>query len=150
MKLNQKKWFIGISIIFGTVILISTMSLSQNTVYFYKPEEALQQSARLSQKVIKVGGIVKPGSVSWEPESVKLTFMLSNEKKDIDIEVTHFGSPPDLFKEGQGVIAEGKLSSDGLTMRARTLMVKHSEEYIAPGEDTQEKYLLENAILEAP
>ena len=121
MRLNQKKWFIGISILFGTVVLISTMSLSQNTVSFYNRRRLCSNLLDFLKEWSRLEALSSLVQLNGNPKMSDL-HLCSPTKKDIVIEVTHIGSPPDLFKEGQGVIAEGKLSNDGLTMRARTLM----------------------------
>ena len=108
----------------------------------------VEKAPEIQDKTIKVGGMVKTGSVNWDPESLKLEFILSN-LKGVDIAVTHVGTPPDMFKENQGVVVEGKLADDKASaMTSKKLMVKHSEEYKVPEahQKSQEKELLEKSI----
>ena len=106
------------------------------------------EGSEIQFNTIKVGGMVKTGSVDWDPENLKLSFILSN-LKGIDIRVNHSGTPPDMFKENQGVVVEGKLdNAEASSMTSKKLMVKHSEEYKIPEahQKSQEKELLEKSI----
>jgi len=145
-KKSTAKWIVGGTVIAGTVIALSFLSIGENAVYYYQPEEAVEMSERLSSREIKVGGMVKEGSVDWAAEAVNLTFILTN-MAGVEIEVQHRGSPPDLFKPGQGVIAIGRISPNGKNFQAKRLMVKHSEEYKAPGEGvSMDKQLLKDSL----
>lgn len=146
MQKKQRKWFIGGLIIAATVVSMSVLSLKNNTVYFYTPDEAVEKYQELREKTIKIGGMVQVGSVEWTMDTLHLKFTLS-DLNGSDIVVEHRGStPPDMFKEGQGVVVEGTLDSkDHFT--ARTLMVKHSEEYKAPDDQhSVDKNLLKKSI----
>ena len=146
-KSNRFKWTVGILIIAAAIGLIATTQLSSNVVYFYTPDEAYAKASEISGSTMKVGGMVVPGSVVWKPESLDLGFLIS-DLKGHEINVSHKGTPPDMFKEGQGVVVEGLLSADGKNMSSRRLMVKHSEEYKKPGDHagTPNKELLEKSI----
>lgn len=146
-KSNRFKWTVGILIIAAAIGLIATTQLSSNVVYFYTPDEAYAKASEISGSTMKVGGMVVPGSVVWKPESLDLGFLIS-DLKGHEINVSHKGTPPDMFKEGQGVVVEVLLSADGKNMSSRRLMVKHSEEYKKPGDHagTPNKELLEKSI----
>ena len=146
-KSNRFKWTVGILIIAAAIGLIATTQLSSNVVYFYTPDEAYAKAAEISGITIKVGGMVLPGSVVWQAENLDLAFTIS-DLKGHEIKVSHKGTPPDMFKEGQGVVVEGLLLADGKAMTSRRLMVKHSEEYKKPGDHagTPNKELLEKSI----
>lgn len=132
-KKSNKKWVLGGSVIIAAVVSLSFLNLGDNLIYFYTPAEAFAKSADLSHKTIKVGGMVKSGTVDWTPEDLALDFMMTDYEGH-DIQVYHKGTPPDMFKEGQGVVVEGRLAADGKTMTSHGLMVKHSESYEAPKE----------------
>jgi cytochrome c-type biogenesis protein CcmE len=144
---KSAKWLIGIGIIAAAIIAISMTQLSSNIVYFFTPDEAQAKAADLSGQNIKVGGMVVPGSVDWKAEALDLSFTMS-DLKGHEIRVKHRGTPPDMFKEGQGVVVEGSISADGKSMTSRKLMVKHSEEYKKPGSHTGDlnKELLEKSL----
>lgn len=146
-KSKSTKWLIGIGIIAAAVIAIASTQLSSNVVYFFTPEEAYAKAAEISGQNIKIGGMVVPGSVVWKAEALDLSFTIS-DLKNHEIRVSHKGTPPDMFKEGQGVVVEGNLAPDGKSMASRKLMVKHSEEYKKPGSHTGDlnKELLEKSL----
>jgi cytochrome c-type biogenesis protein CcmE len=145
-KKNSAKWIIGALVIAGAVIGMSFLSLNDNLVYFYTTGEALAKANDLAAKNIKVGGMVKPGSVQWEPEKLALNFVVT-DLKEHEIAVSHRGTPPDMFKENQGVVVEGKIDPSGKSMTSKHLMVKHSEEYKKPGDHaTMDKALLERSL----
>ena len=89
---------------------IFRLNFGDNVVYFYTPSEVVEKAPKIQFNTIKVGGMVKTGSIKWDPENLKLSFILSN-LKGIDIEVNHSGTPPDMFKENAGVIVEGKITT---------------------------------------
>ena len=145
-RARQQRWLIGGVVIAATIIAISFLSLDSYTVYFYTPSEASAKAPDLTGKVIKVGGMVKPGSLSWKPEDLSLQFVLT----DLDgheIAIQHHGTPPDMFKENSGVVVEGRINENGHQFVAQTLMVKHSEEYKPPEMGHSiDKILLEKSI----
>lgn len=144
MKKKNKKIFVGLSIIFVTIVLLSFLQLSQSLVYFYTPDEVLKDPTAFKDKTIRVGGMVLPQSVKFE--SLILDFIVS-DLKGSDIEVSYKGTPPDLFKEGQGVVVEGSMDPSSKTIKATKLMVKHSEEYQKPdAEHSYDKELLKESL----
>lgn len=146
IKAASTRWLLGAIVIGAAVIAIATAQLGDNVVYFYTPDEAVAKAAELSKKNIRVGGMVVPGTVDWQAQNLSLAFTVS-DLKGHEIRVTHNGTPPDMFKENQGVVVEGYLAADGKTMTAKTLMVKHSEEYKSTGDHaTMEKSLLEKSM----
>lgn len=145
-KKSKNKWIIGGVIIAGTIIGMSLLSLDDYTVYFYTPNEAAAKAATLQDQDIKVGGMVIPGSVTWKAEELALNFSIS-DLNGVVMNVSHKGTPPDMFKESQGVVVEGRISSDGHSFVAKTLMVKHSEEYKIPDQKhSVDKQLLEKSL----
>ncbi len=132
MKKNKSnlKWYIGGSIVLGTIVIISTLNL--NVVYFYTASEASAKYESIKTADIKVGGLVKPGSINWTPETLQLKFIVL-DNYGTELNVIHKGTAPDMFKEGQGVVVEGRLSSPN-SLVSKKLLVKHSEEYKVPGE----------------
>ncbi len=132
-QLTRYKWLLGGLIIAGTLAGMTFLTLDKFSVYFFTPDEALAQSQTLSQREIRVGGMVEGGSVVWDPQTLNLSFILSN-LKDTRIKVHYKGAPPDMFKENSGVVVEGRIISTGTEFTAKKLIVKHSEEYRAPHE----------------
>lgn len=109
--------------------------VSQSVVYFVTPSELRAQP--VAGKAYRLGGMVQPGSLKWEPRSLDLAFVLSDGKTSVP--VRHKGTPPDLFAEGRGAVVEGTWSGDGY-FKASTILAKHSEEYKAPAGDAQAGY----------
>jgi cytochrome c-type biogenesis protein CcmE len=127
----KSKWLIGALFIGGALLAISVITMKQYSVYFYTPKEAKDQAMTLSEKEIKVGGMVQSGSLKWDSASLSLSFVLT-DLQGTDIQVRYYGSPPDLLKESAGVVAQGRILQTGTLIQATKLMVKHSEEYKVP------------------
>lgn len=145
-KKGSTRWIIGGVIIAGAIVGMSVLSLNNNLVYFYTTGEAFAKATELEGQTIKVGGMVKPGTVQWKPEDLALNFIIT-DLKEHEIAVSHRGTPPEMFKESQGVVVEGKIGPTGKTMTSKHLMVKHSEEYKKPGDhSTMDKALLEKSL----
>jgi len=118
----------------GVVIAIALgylvyAGLTQSAVYFVTPSELL--AAPSPGKAYRLGGLVAPGSLTWDPQSLNLTFTLTDGTTTVP--VRHKGTPPDLFGEGRGAVVEGKWTGEGY-FQAAMIMAKHSEEYRAPTE----------------
>jgi cytochrome c-type biogenesis protein CcmE len=102
-------------------------ALDSNLSYFFSPTEvALDKAPR--ERVFRVGGLVEPGSVQ-RGEELTVRFRVSDNAHKV--EVAYTGILPDLFKEGQGVIAQGRLGSDGVFI-ADEVLAKHDENYMPP------------------
>ena len=113
--------------------------LGNNLVYFLTPGELLAKGDSVFDKPVRLGGQVVPGTVKWNAQQLDLTFVMRDAKGTVNVHSTK--APPQMFREGQGVVVEGKLNRAG-TFEANNLMVKHSSEYKAPhnGEKPEEIY----------
>ncbi|MDR7428271.1 MAG: cytochrome c maturation protein CcmE [Armatimonadota bacterium] len=98
-------------------------------VYYLTPSELLAQGERAAQRAVRVGGLVVPGSKVWDPTARRLEFSLTDGSTTVTVQ--YVGTPPGLFREGQGAIAEGIWEPGGV-LRARSIIVKHSEAYAPP------------------
>lgn len=107
----------------GVYIILS--HLRENIVFFYTPSEI---EKILTDQQIRIGGLVKENSVQ-KLSANKVNFTITDHKHDIVI--TYSGILPALFREGQGVVAEGKLGKDNIFI-ARKLLTKHDENYRPP------------------
>jgi len=116
--------FLVISI---SVIFFIFKSLEENIVYFFSPTEIYNKSNISFNEKIRVGGLVKEGSVSKEITSLK--FIITDLKNEII--VSYNGSVTNLFSESKGVIAEGKLK-DKKVFVADKILAKHDENYMPP------------------
>ena len=97
---------------------------------YITPEKTLAATKLVTRgKAYRLGGMVKPGTLRWDPRSLDLSFTLSDGLAAVP--VRHHGAPPDLFGEGRGAVVEGTWTPDGY-FKAGLIMAKHSEEYKAP------------------
>ncbi len=134
--MNRKAKFIaGGLVIVAALAYLVYAGVSQSSVYFVTPGEL--QAAPVAGKAYRLGGMVKPGTLKWQPKSLDLTFVLSDGQASVP--VRHKGAPPDLFAEGRGAVVEGTWSGDGY-FKASLILAKHSEEYKAPHEPSQSGY----------
>jgi cytochrome c-type biogenesis protein CcmE len=132
---RRAKFLAGGLVIVGALAYLIYAGVSQSVVYFVTPSEL--GAAPVPGKAYRLGGMVKPGTLVWNPKRVELTFALSDGQAVIP--VRHKGTPPDLFAEGRGAVVEGTWSGDGY-FRASLIMAKHSEEYKAPHDPDQAGY----------
>ncbi|KZX60269.1 cytochrome c biogenesis protein CcmE [Halioglobus sp. HI00S01] len=103
-------------------------ALRGNINLFFPPAEVAAGKAPIGQ-AIRVGGMVKEGSVTRSDNSLEVYFVITDFSADVPI--TYEGILPDLFDEGQGAVASGKLDADGV-LRATEVLAKHDENYMPP------------------
>ncbi|HWT80269.1 MAG TPA: cytochrome c maturation protein CcmE [Candidatus Acidoferrum sp.] len=129
MRRLRWKYVIAGLVVLGALAGLIYSGVRDSMVYFYTPSEVSQQQAQLRGKALRVGGMVVNGSIRWDPQTLLLTFQLTDGRGTVP--VRHTGTAPDLFKEGAGAVVEGTWTPDGY-VRASTIMAKHSEEYKPP------------------
>lgn len=141
MTTKKSKWgalaAVGVLVIaFGWLIY---GGLDSNVVYFLTPKELLAKGAAGYDKPMRLGGQVKPGSVVWDEQKLDLRFAVTDGTGEIVVQSK--GAPPQMFKDGQGVVVEGRYGHDGV-FKSTSVMVKHSNEYKAPakGERPSDMY----------
>ena len=105
------------------------MALNQNINLFYSPEEIIAGEAPVD-RVIRAGGMVVDGSVVRSSSDLGVTFEIS-DLRESQVTVQNRGILPDLFREGQGIIARGRLMGDGIFL-ADEVLAKHDENYMPP------------------
>ncbi|MFQ5829211.1 MAG: cytochrome c maturation protein CcmE [Candidatus Methylomirabilia bacterium] len=133
---TKGKFLVGAAVIVAALAYLIYAGVSQSVVYFVTPSELLADPT--PGKAYRLGGLVTPGSLTWEPRTLNLSFSLSDGQATVP--VRHKGTPPDLFAENRGAVVEGTWAAEG-HFRATTIMAKHSAEYRAPeGEGTQPGY----------
>ena len=127
-KVKSRIFFLVITLISaGIVIFIILRSLEQNVVYFLSPTEIYNKTNITFDKKIRIGGLVKMNSIS--KDEISISFIITDLKKEII--VSYEGIVPNLFSEGKGVIAEGKLK-DKKYFIASKILAKHDENYMPP------------------
>jgi len=103
-------------------------AFNSNLVFFFSPTQVANGEAPTS-RAFRIGGLVEEGSIKRQADGLTVNFVVTDTAKSIP--VTYTGILPDLFKEGKGVVAEGKLGSDGL-FNATQVLAKHDENYMPP------------------
>ena len=128
-KKVKSRIFFLVSLIFAAslVIFFTLKLLEENVVYFFSPTEIYNKSDISFSKKIRVGGLVKVGSTNREANI--LNFVITDLKNEIS--VSYNGLVPNLFSEGKGVVAEGKLK-DRKYFIADKILAKHDENYMPP------------------
>jgi len=106
--------------------LLAASALKDEAAYFYTPNEAKLKHVEPG-RAIRLGGMVVKGSLSHAPDGVTLDFQVTDGKATVP--ATYRGIPPDLFKEGTGVVAEGAFDPSGRFV-ATELLAKHDERYM--------------------
>lgn len=130
MKPRHKKLSIIIASIaalgFSAALVLD--AFQSNLVFFFSPTQVVANEAPQG-KSFRIGGLVEKGSVKRQSNGVTVNFVVTDTAKVIPVVYT--GILPDLFKEGKGVVAQGKLSSDGI-FHADEVLAKHDENYMPP------------------
>jgi len=127
--MKRTRLLLAAAIVGAALIYLIIGGLRGSIVYYLTPSELRAQSQADPDRTIRLGGQVAPGSKQWNPSALELRFVLTDGK--VSVPVHHRGAPPDLFTEGQGAIVEGTVGPDGV-FEARSIIVKHSEEYKPP------------------
>lgn len=130
MTPRQKRMATVAAIIAGVGIAtaFALQAFQQNLLYYYSPTQILAGEAP-DARSFRVGGLVQDGSVQRAPGSLEVRFTLTDFSNTVGVSYT--GVLPDLFREGQGVIARGKMGSDGMFV-AEEVLAKHDENYMPP------------------
>ncbi len=111
--------------VIGAAAGIALYALSDSIVFFYSPSDVVAKAVRPGAR-LRIGGLVKPGSLVKSADE-EAAFVVTDGANDLA--VSYQGLLPDLFREGQGVVAEGVLKAPG-QMRAETILAKHDERYM--------------------
>ena len=133
---TRTKFVIGGALILAVITALSVQGLQEMTVFFYTPQEVLASPSKFEDKTIRIGALVQKGSVEWNAKAIQLSFNITEDGNEF-IPVLYDGVKPDLFREGQGVVVEGKMK--GPRFEANQLLVKHSEEYTVEIENKKNK-----------
>jgi cytochrome c-type biogenesis protein CcmE len=111
--------------VLGVAVGLVLFALRDNVVFFYGPAEMLEKHVGAGQR-LRIGGLVKTGSFT-HLEGKSITFAVTDGKAEVPVAYT--GLVPDLFREGQGVVAEGALDGKGV-FQADNILAKHDERYM--------------------
>ena len=112
----------------GIAVALVLMAFQKNLVFFFTPSQIASNEAPQG-RTFRIGGMVEKGSVRRQADGVTVQFTVTDTAKSIP--VTYRGQLPDLFREGKGVVAQGRLGADGV-FRANEVLAKHDENYMPP------------------
>jgi cytochrome c-type biogenesis protein CcmE len=118
---------LAVAAVLGAVLL-AMWGLKDRAAYFYTPADVVAGKARAGE-AMRIGGMVETGSVKLDSDGVTTRFIV--EDGDARVPVTYRGILPDLFREGSGVVAEGRLAADR-SFVADNILAKHDERYMPP------------------
>ncbi|MEI7611425.1 MAG: cytochrome c maturation protein CcmE [Betaproteobacteria bacterium] len=130
MKTRHKRiaLIIGGLAVLGLVAALVLNAFQSNLVFFFSPTQVAAGEAPKG-KSFRIGGLVKEGSIQREADGVTLRFVITDTDKELT--VTYRGILPDLFKEGKGAVAQGKIGEGGV-FAATEVLAKHDENYMPP------------------
>ena len=112
----------------GIAATLILNAFQSNLVFFFTPSQVMAREVPQG-KSFRIGGMVEEGSLKRQPDGVTVRFMVTDTVKSVP--VAYKGILPDLFREGKGVVAQGKLDADGVFAAAEVL-AKHDENYMPP------------------
>ncbi|MBM3384371.1 MAG: cytochrome c maturation protein CcmE [Betaproteobacteria bacterium] len=130
MKPRQRRLaaVLGGLALLGVAAALVLNAFQSNLVFFFSPTQVAAKQAPLD-KTFRLGGMVRDGSLKRRADGLTVDFVVTDTAKDIP--VTYTGILPDLFKEGKGVVTQGRLGPDGV-FRATEVLAKHDENYMPP------------------
>lgn len=126
-----RRWglLLGVAIVVGVIAYVAFSSVGNALVYYVTPTELLARGDTATGETVRLGGLVKPGSI--QGEAPDLTFVLTDGTTEITVRA--LAAPTRSFREGVGAVVEGQLTAGGL-FEASQVIVKHDENYVAPTE----------------
>ena len=125
---NQRLVLVSAAIVAVFIaVLLFIWGVRDRAAYFYTPADIVAGKAEQG-RFVRLGGMVERGSIQRQPDGVTIRFVLTDGKAATP--VTYRGITPDLFREGSGAVAEGRMQ--GATFVADTILAKHDERYMPP------------------
>jgi cytochrome c-type biogenesis protein CcmE len=112
----------------GIAGALALMAFRENVMFFFDPSQVASGEVRQGER-FRLGGMVEKGSVVRAPGSLEMQFVVTDFQRSVPVRYT--GVLPDLFREGQGVVAHGRLGADGV-FTADEVLAKHDEKYMPP------------------
>jgi len=112
----------------GAAAALVLSALNKNLVFFFTPSQVAANEAP-QWRTFRIGGLVVPGSVKRQPDGLTVQFIVTDTARSIP--VVYRGTLPDLFREGKGVVTQGRLGADG-AFQASEVLAKHDENYMPP------------------
>lgn len=130
---NKKLLAIGLAVVgLGIIAALVLNAFRNNLVFFFTPTQVAKGEAPQG-RAFRIGGLVESGSMKRSADGMSVTFTVTDTARSMPVtySVKQYGPLPDLFKEGKGMVAEGKLGADGV-FQATQVLAKHDENYMPP------------------
>lgn len=124
----------------GALAVVAFGNIGENLVYYWDPTQVTEAGEDAIGPTIRLGGVVQEDTMQWDPDESELRFTVGDGTSLVKVHST--GAPPQMFREGIGVVVEGTMTKAGV-FESRRLMVKHSNEYKAPEDGVSVKELYE-------
>jgi cytochrome c-type biogenesis protein CcmE len=131
MNPKRRRRLIAVVLIVTGIGIAAALGLSafqENLLFFFSPTQ-IEAGEAPRDRAFRLGGLVKNGTVQRDPDSLRVQFVITDTLKEIPVDYT--GILPDLFREGQGIVALGRLGSNGVFL-AEQVLAKHDENYMPP------------------
>lgn len=129
--MKRRLFAVGALLVAGIALGGLAMSnLGEEIVYYWSPTELMARDDA-ENHTVRLGGQVEPGTIDWDKDAQMVTFAITDGTTTMPVSST--GNPPQMFRDGIGVVVEGELKGDGV-FHTEKIMVKHSNEYKAPEE----------------
>ena len=137
---TKRRVFLGgaLALAAGALGFIAFGNMGESLVYYWDTSQLVAAGDKGIGATVRLGGLVKDGTVDWRADEGHLAFTVTDGTAEVPVHAT--GAPPQMFREGIGVVVEGTMTKTGV-FEADRLMVKHSNEYRAPQEGVAAKDL---------
>lgn len=141
-RLQKRLYLVGaLAVAMGALGFLSFGNIGESLVYFWNPTELHDAGDKSIGATIRLGGVVKTGTLDWREQTQDLYFTVTDNVNEVPVHAT--GAPPQMMREGIGVVVEGTMTEAGMFETDR-LMVKHSNEYKVPKDGVDAKELYES------
>ena len=127
-RTRRALWIVAGLAALGAATTLVLNAFQSNLVFFFTPSQVVANEAP-RDRAFRIGGLVEAGSVARDKDALTVRFRVTDTARTIPVVFT--GILPDLFREGKGVVAQGRLGPDG-TFRASEVLAKHDENYMPP------------------
>jgi len=122
-------WVVALLLAAAGIGVLAFGGIGKNLVYYWSPSELVKAGDKAYGALVRLGGLVKPGSVKWTPKQTDLHFEVTDGTHNVKVHAS--AVPPQMFRAGIGVVIEGRLARSGV-FESNRLMVKHGNDYQPP------------------
>lgn len=128
---RRRRWelIVAVAVVLAVIGYFAFSSIGDALVYYLTPTELMSRGEAAYGQPVRLGGLVKPGSIARSADSADIRFVLTDQTTDVMVHSDTL--PPSSFRENSGAVVEGTLQRDGV-FEASQVLVKHDENYVAP------------------